>query len=180
MAISSWLPITISGASTTLALIAFLYQVRRARFNQSIDLLFRLENSFFGEDMREQRSKAARLMLRDIPDFTEVEDVIDFFETVALLSRKGALDRYMIWHTFYYWIDRYYETAKSHIEERRKIDSTVWQDIGPFVEGLRNLQVKEAGLSTIAQTIPAPDELKRFLNEEQSEGKPRSRSVSGR
>ena len=180
MAISAWLPITISGASTTLALIAFLYQVRRTRFNQSIDLLFRLENSFFGEDMREQRSKAARLMLKETPDFTEVEDVLDFFETVALLSRKRALDRYMIWHTFYYWIDRYYEAAKSHIEERRKTDSTVWQDIGPFVEGLRKLQVKEAGLSTIEQTIQTSDELERFLNEERSEGKPISRSVISR
>jgi hypothetical protein len=180
MALLAWLPITISSASTTLALIAFLYQVRRARFTQSIDLLFRLENDFFGEDMREQRSEAARQMLREAPDFTEAEDILDFFETVALLSRKKALDRYMIWHTFYYWIDRYYEATKNHIEQRRKTDPTVWQDIGPFVENLRKLQVEEAGLSSIAQTIPSAAELERFLNEERSEGKPISHSVISR
>ena len=130
--------------------------------------------------MREQRSKAARQMLRETPDFTEAEDILDFFETVALLSRKKALDRYMIWHTFYYWIDRYYEATKSHIEQRRKTDPTVWQDIGPFVENLRKLQVEEAGLSSIDQTIPSAAELEHFLNEERSEGKPITHSLISR
>jgi hypothetical protein len=166
-----WLPVIISCVSVTLSLIAFAWQVHRARFTQSIDLLLRFEASFFGPEKREQRAKAAAGMLRQPPEFQEAEDILDFFETIALLSRRRALDRYMVWHTFYYWIDRYYEAAKGHIEERCRREPTVWQDIGPFVASLRKLQQKEAGLSSMEQTIPSVEELESFLQEERSEGK---------
>ena len=48
MAIPAWLPVTISSAGTILAFAAFAWQVHRARFNQSVDLLFKQENDFFG------------------------------------------------------------------------------------------------------------------------------------
>jgi hypothetical protein len=166
-----WLPVSISFLTATLSFFAFGWQVRRARFTQSIDLLLRFEANFFGPEKREQRSKAAAGMLRQPPDFQEAEDILDFFETVALFSRKRALDRYMVWHTFYYWIDRYYEAAKGHIEERRRSEPTVWQDIGPFVASLRKLQMKEAHLSSLAQAIPSLGELEDFLQEEKAEGK---------
>jgi hypothetical protein len=166
-----WLPVTISLLTATLSFFAFWWQVRRARFTQSIDLLLRFEANFFGPEKREQRSKAAVGMLRQSPDFQEAEDILDFFETLALLERKHALDRYMLWHTFYYWINHYYEATKEHIEERRRREPTVWQDIGPFVESLRKLQMKEAGLSSMEQTMPSVEELESFLKEERSEGK---------
>ena len=96
---------------------------------------------------------------------------LDFFETIALLSRRCALDRYMLWHTFYYWINHYYEAGKEHIEERRRREPTVWQDIGQFMASLRKLEMKEAGLSSIEQTIPSAEELESFLQDERSEGK---------
>jgi len=163
--------VIISCLTATLSFFAFGWQVRRAWFTQSIDLLLRFEANFFGPEKREQRAKAAVGMLRQPPEFQEAEDILDFFETIALLSRRGALDRYMLWHTFYYWIDRYYEATKGHIEERRRGEPTVWQDIGPFVESLRKLQMKEAGLSSMEQTIPSVEELESFLKEERSEGK---------
>lgn len=166
-----WLPVIISCLSVTLSFIAFGYQVHRARFTQSIDLLLRFETNFFGPEKREQRSKAAAGMLQRPPVFKEAEDILDFFETIALLERKHALDRYMLWHTFYYWIDHYYEATKGHIEERRRTEPTVWQDIGPFVTSLRRLQKKETHLSSIEQTIPNPQAIEDFLNEERSEGK---------
>lgn len=166
-----WLPVIISCLSVTLSLIAFAYQVRRARFTQSIDLLLRFEASFFGQEKREQRSKAAQGMLRQPPEFQEAEDILDFFETIALLQRRGALDRYMLWHTFYYWVNHYYEAAKEHIEERRRSEPTVWKDIGPFVASLRNLQRKEAGLASLRETIPSTAALDHFLQEERAEGR---------
>jgi hypothetical protein len=179
--LSPWNKIAVIVAiiGTIVSIASLAYQIHRARFSQAIDLLLKFESNFFGDEKREQRSKAARRILNTPSDYAESEDIVDFFETIALLTRKGALDKYMVWHTFYYWINNYYEIAKQHIDARRKKDVTIWQDIGPFVENLRKLQMKQAGLSSLAQTIPTAQELEQFLNEERSEGKPRSKSTSG-
>jgi hypothetical protein len=131
----------------------------------------RFEASFFGQEKREQRSKAAQAMLGQPPEFQEAEDILDFFETIALLQRRGALDRYMLWHTFYYRVNHYDEAAKEHIEERRSSEPTVWQDIGPFVASLRKLQRKEASLASLQETIPSSVALDHFLQEERAEGR---------
>src|ERR1700679_1779104 len=105
MTTPSWLPIVFSAIGTIIALSAFAWQVHRARFNQSVDLLFRLENDFFGAAKVTQRSLAATNYLASHDDFAEMEDVLDFFETVSMLTRKRALDIYMVWHTFDYWME---------------------------------------------------------------------------
>jgi hypothetical protein len=99
MAISAWLPVTLTSAGTILAFVTFTWQVRRARFNQSIDLLFRLEGDFFGPEKKLQRVKAARDLLAG--QSLEAEPILDFFETMALLLRRGALDKEIVWHTFF-------------------------------------------------------------------------------
>src|ERR1035437_9201982 len=109
------IPIIVAVAGAILSIVSLAYQIRRSRFVTSIDILLKFESNFFGREKREIRSKAARGMLRETADFSEAEDILDFFETIALLVRKGALDSYMVWHTFDYWISRYYEAAKKHI-----------------------------------------------------------------
>jgi hypothetical protein len=143
--------------------LAFAYQVHRARFNQSVDLLFRLENDFFGGDKIGQRSLAARNYATDPSNFAEMEDTLDFFETVAMLTRKGALDLYMVWHTFDYWMERYYAIAKPHITVRQKQEPGVWEDLDWLMPRLMRLQAKK-GDSSLDKT-----ELSRFIQEESHE-----------
>jgi hypothetical protein len=161
------------------SIVSLAYQIRRSRFVHSIDLLLKFEDNFFGPEKREVRSRAARGMLRETPDYSEAEDILDFFETVALLVRKGALDGYMVWHTFDYWISRYYEAAKPHIVLRQKSEPQVWLDLGDLVQKLREREMKASRLSSISQTVPDNAEIRRFLEEELHEGKPRDRSFSG-
>ena len=148
-----------------LALFAFGYQVWRARFNQSIDLLFKLENDFFGPAKKLQRAKAAINLQNG--SYSEAEPILDFFETIALLVRRGALDKEIVWHTFYYWIDHYYAATHTHIESRQKADPLVWKDLVPFVAALRDMQRKQL-ISSSLRPLTA-DEIAAFLAEEQSE-----------
>jgi hypothetical protein len=165
MAIPAWLPVTISSASMTLALIAFLYQVRRARFNQSIDLLFKQENDFFGPAKRAQRVKAAQGLLAG--ESLEAEPILDFFETMALLQRRKALDKEMVWHTFFYWIDHYYEAAKNFINVRQQVDPLVWKDFVAFVAVMRKFQAERQ--LTPPYHSPTPEQITEFLEEELTE-----------
>ena len=162
----AWLPALISSIGVLLALIAFVYQVWRARLNQSIDLLFRLENDFFGTAKKAQRAKACREMQRG--DFLEAEPILDFFETMALLLRRGALDEEMVWHTFFYWIDHYYAAASAYIADRQRTDPLVWKDLIRFVGVMRRRQAQSLGRSSLPEL--SPEEIQAFLTEEQTEG----------
>jgi hypothetical protein len=118
-------------------------------------------------------------MLRETADFSEAEDILDFFETIALLVRKGALDCYMVWHTFDYWISRYYEATKKHILLRQQTEPQVWQDFCDLVQRMRRQEMRASHLDSISQTVPSAQEIRRFLEEELHEGRPRDRSYSG-
>ena len=160
-----WLPISISCAGVIVSLGAFFYQIKRARFNQSIALVFRLENDFFGSDKQLQRKKAARHLLDG--ETLEAEPILDFFETMALLLRKGALNKEMVWHTFFYWIDHYFQASENAIAARQQIDPLVWKDFTLFVAKLRKYQASRAG--AIPYHPPSPEEVRRFLEEELTE-----------
>lgn len=159
-----WLPVAISGTGTILALVAFSYQVYRARFNQSIDLLFKLEADFFGPAKRLQRAKACRDLEQGM--FLEVEPILDFFETMALLVRRKALDTEMVEHTFFYWIDHYYAATVVQIQQRQRTDPLVWKDLTSMVELLRKRHAKQLG-KTPARFNEI--QLQAFLQEEQTE-----------
>ena len=91
MALPPWLPVTLSFIGLVITLSAFIWQVRRARFNQSIDLLFRLENDFFGPAKRLQRVKAACDLLNG--QVLEAEPILDFFETMPSSSAAAPSTR---------------------------------------------------------------------------------------
>jgi len=173
------IPVILAVVGSIISIVSLAYQIRRSRFVHSIDLLLKFEDNFFGSEKREVRSKAAKGMLRETPDHSAAEDVLDFFETIALLVRKGALDGYMVWHTFDYWINHYYEAAKPHILLRQKSEPEVWGDLGSLIRKLRVMEMKARQLRSISETVPDTAEIKRFLEEELHEGKPRDRSFSG-
>jgi hypothetical protein len=165
MAIPYWLPVTVPSVGLIVAISALLWQVHRARFNQSVDLLFRLEADFFGPAKKLQRVKASRDLLEGRS--LEAEPILDFFETMALLLRRGALDRELVKHTFFYWVDNYYEASKDAIAERQRKNPLIWKDLTAFIASMRALQAKQLGLPTY--TPPSPPDIATFLAEELTE-----------
>ena len=165
MTLPAWLPIALSATGIIVALSGLLWQVRRARFNQSVDLLFRLEADFFGPAKRAQRVKAATDLLAG--RFLEAEPILDFFETMALLQRRGALDQELIQHTFFFWIDRYFEASKDIIRERQSFNPLTWKDLSVFIKRLRASQNVRLGAQ--AYKVPGPEQIHNFLLEELTE-----------
>ncbi|ADV82005.1 DUF4760 domain-containing protein [Terriglobus saanensis] len=160
----NWIPVVVSAAGVVIALCGFIYQIRRARFNQSIDLLFRLENDFFGPAKQIQRSKAATALASG--DMFEAEPILDFFETMALLLRRGALDEEMVWHTFFYWVNGYYEACKSDIQLRQQTDPLLWKDLLPMVERLR---IRQKNATSSPRIVLDSTQIQEFLREEAAE-----------
>lgn len=166
MSTPTWLPVAISGTGTIIALSAFAYQVHRARFNQSVDLLFKLEADFFSSNAKKiQRARAGRDLAAGNP--VEAEPILDFFETMALLLKRGALDKEMVWHTFFYWIDHYYSALEPYIKERQRENPLVWKDLAELVSTVRTIQKQR--LQAVALPAVTQEEIARFLAEEQTE-----------
>jgi hypothetical protein len=161
----SWIPVVLSAVGTTIALSAFAYQVHRARFNQSVDLLFRLENDFFGPAKRIQRAKACRDLAAG--KTLEAEPILDFFETMALLQRRGALDAEIVRHTFFYWIDRYYQALEPVILERQRRDPLVWKDLAFLEKELQRNKARELKVDVLPKLTS--EQIAEFLAEEQTE-----------
>ena len=85
---------------------------------------------------------------------------------MALLLRRGALDAEMVKHTFYYWIDNYYDALQAHIAARQARDPLVWRDFPALVNTMRAMQVRQVG-----RPLPKANDAKTaaFLAEEQTE-----------
>ena len=163
--IPDWLPVTTSLVGTAIALSAFGYQVWRARFKQSVDLLFKLEADFFGPAKKAQRAKAATNIEKG--QFEEAEPILDFFETIGLLVRRGALDKEMVWHTFFYWIDHYFEASYEYIESRQRIDPVVWKDLVALTATMQNIQRR--ALKVVRLPRRTPEDRTAFLAQEKRE-----------
>jgi hypothetical protein len=160
---------TTTAAFTLIALIASVaslgYQIWRTGLVQAADLLMRFEQNFFGPDKVKQRSLAAQNNLQNPDDFREMEDILDFFETIAMLTRKRALDIYMVWHTFDYWIERYFAVAAPYIRARQIEEPGVWEDLNWLVPKLAKMRAaKEKPLKPLGAAVQAA-----FLKEEAAE-----------
>jgi hypothetical protein len=157
--LQSWIAIIIA----LFAIAVFLNQLRLDRFQQRVDLLFRMEGIFF-ERLKAERAKAARGILEG--NFTDAEPVLDQFETVAMLVNRKALDAGMVKHTFFYWMNNYFEACSAHIQRRQKEDPLYWKDLSRLVPQLRELDARQRGVSV---SRPGTEQLNAFLVEELEE-----------
>ncbi len=89
-AITAWAAVIAAFASV----YALWAEGKRARFAQGIDLLFQLDERFDGEEMRQSRRAAAQSILDR--NYSEVDDVLNFFGTVGILTRRGVLDETLV------------------------------------------------------------------------------------
>jgi hypothetical protein len=124
-----------------------------------LQTLMALHQEFESAAIQQTSARAAKALLKG-EDSRALDDVLDSFETVAVLERRGAIDRELAWQTFSYWIDGYAAAAKSFIAEEQEATPTVWEEI----EGLR---ARFAAFErSKGQVSDAPTDVKAFVRYE--------------
>lgn len=141
-----------------------LFESRRSRFSLGIELILKLDERFNSKELRDARRKAAKSLLNKDNTYA-ADDVLDFFEMIGILVRRGALDEKMVWHIFFAWLHQYCHSAKEHIEAERQKDSTVWEDLVRLHDRLVKIEMRERRCRK-SDIIPSEDSLKGFLKDE--------------
>jgi hypothetical protein len=108
------------------AIIGLAVQIKRSRFSLSVELISSSTTSLTLSTLKQNDVKQLRPLQEN--KFNEVDDVLDFFETLGMLVRQNATKKEMVWHTFFHWIHGYWLTCSGYIAEKRLENSSTWQD----------------------------------------------------
>ena len=102
----------------------------------------RLRDEWNSETMQTKKRNAASLLLKETPnEGTNVADVLDFFETVAVFMNRKLVDPYLAWHFFYWWMVHFYAAAATYIRARRELEGTKqWADLIEAVPKLLEIE----------------------------------------
>ena len=106
--------------------------VKETHFTAGVQTLPALHQESESEPMHQTRARAAKQLLKG-EESRDLDDILDFFETVAVLVRRDAVDVELAWQTLSYWIDGYATAAKRFVEEEQRATPSVWQEL----DGLR-------------------------------------------
>ncbi len=126
------------GIGVVVALVGLLWQARQSRLALGVDLVLRLEEQFNSPEFHAARRTAAASLRREPDD--HLDTVIDFFETVGLLTRKRVLNAEVIWHELSYWIFGYWFYAQEYVMARRSHDPVRWTEFEWLYERMLGLE----------------------------------------
>ncbi len=140
---------------TSIGAIAYAgLQLRHEREYRSIDnlekqLAFFLSDHFVAARRRlatarlDQTGPLPELQSFDLEDPpVSIFEVLDFYEHLALLVKKGHLSLYDVWHTFYEWAQPVYVDVQALIESDDSLYSDHYVDLRRMMRSMDEIQLK--------------------------------------
>ena len=156
-----------ASVSSLVAVTALCIQGSRARALLGIELLFKFNDRFSNEYFLNARRSAAHALLSDSSDLGDVDEVLDFFESIGLMIHQKALDPEMVWSEFSYWIDGWWCAALKHIQEVRSDDATIWEYFRRLRERMMRVEKRWTKASD-SELVQSREDVLDFLKGEES------------
>ena len=158
----------VAAASAGMTLWYLREQAAHVELTTRLDSLWHLDAQWTSGDMADTRSAAAAALLdaRPTPD---VDAVLDFFDGVALLLQRGALDEEMVWHQFYWPMANYWLAGQEYVRRARKDDPVLWQDLEGALPRLMAIEARRRRRG-VDQSTPTPAQIRDFLAAESRTG----------
>jgi hypothetical protein len=154
--------VVMAAAAVATAAIVFR-QLRLIRLTLGVGSMLRLDEAW--ESLSSTRRYAAKQLLDRAPG-SDVDKILDFFDTIALLTRRKVLDEELAWPTFYWPAANYWSASQDYVRTVQRAEGgATWQDLQRLIP---RLQATEARKSTRpqAEISPSEEQTKTFLNEE--------------
>jgi hypothetical protein len=124
-------------------------QLRHERAYRTVDNLEKQLSFFLSDNFVAVRRRLAESRLDgselkawtlDDPPVNAFE-VLDFYEHLSLLVKKGHLDVYDVWHTFYEWAQPVYVDMQSLIESEESAYSEHYRDLQKLIRRMDEIQI---------------------------------------
>jgi hypothetical protein len=124
-------------------------QLRHERAYRAVDNLEKQLSFFLSDKFVEVRRRLAESRLDgaglkawtlDDPPVNAFE-VLDFYEHLSLLVKKGHLDVYDVWHTFYEWAQPVYVDMQLLIESEESAYSEHYRDLQKLIRRMDEIQI---------------------------------------
>jgi hypothetical protein len=135
------------------------------KLSLAADLSMKLDDRFNTDDFREIRSRAAQSLLSS-QKLADAEEVFDFFETVGLLVRTGAVTKDLAYNFFFHWINLYWVAGQGHIHEKRKTARPLWKHFQYLYDIVQQSERMKDADSEDLKLVEQPQRLRTLLNEE--------------
>lgn len=148
------------------ALIYASGQIRQARDEAQVQHLLALENEYKTEPMATYRRVCAQKRLAGVNEPDEEVELLNFFETVALLANHGYLKDTDVWETFSLEIFPLYADDRENIEQDRKEDPTEYANLVLLMPRLEAIDESQHGTAT----KPSKDDLHAYWESESKIG----------
>ena len=125
-------------------------QLRHEREYRSVSNLEKQLTFFFGEPFVSARQRLAKARIEDdllLPFDADdppvsVFEVLDFYDHLGLLMKKGHLDVHDLWHTFYEWLQPVYIDVQPIIENPESADRDHYGDLRGLMRAMDDIQLK--------------------------------------
>jgi hypothetical protein len=126
-------------------------QLRHERSYRVVDNLEKQLGFFLSDKFVEVRRRLAEARLDetglkpwtiDDPPVNAFE-VLDFYEHLSLLVKKGHLDVYDVWHTFYEWAQPVYVDMQPLIESPESAYAEHYKDLQRLVRQMDEIQIEK-------------------------------------
>jgi hypothetical protein len=140
---------------------------QRILFNTALDSIGRFDEQWNSDAMADARSAAAASLLSGQPN-RDVETVLDFFDQIAMLANRQALDDEMVWYQFYWPMANYWRASQDYVRTMARDDPLRWEQLTTVMPRLEAIEARRRK-HTAEQAEPTPAEVKDFLTTE-SEG----------
>jgi hypothetical protein len=117
--------------------------------------------------MADARAAAATSLQAGQPG-ADVEVVLDFFDQIALLANRQALDDEMVWYQFYWPMANYWRASQDAVRDMAKTDPLRWEQLSIVMPRLAAIEARRHKRN-LDDAVPTAAQVKDFLASE-SEG----------
>jgi hypothetical protein len=129
------------------ALVYAHQQISDFHEESRVQHLLTLQQQFEQEPMVTFRKNCAKKRLQGIEEPPEEQEILNFFETIAMLTNDGYLTDKDVWATFGNDIFTVYADDRDSIEQDRKEDTTEYSDLVLLIPRLEALDIAQHGTS---------------------------------
>lgn len=137
----------------------------RDKFRLSVEVLLKENEVWDSDHMHKTRISAAKSLTEKNPN-SDVDEVLIFFEELALLADRGALDKELVWQDFHDTIHTYFIAAEGYINRVRRDSPSIWEHLISLERNLVEIEKQKNHNPHIDKMTP--QQISDFLTDERN------------